>query len=64
MKHIQTHNFALTQEELKIIIQAIECFIDPKKSRWAKDEAMDCDVILLLNKIKDAEFTIYKNYQK
>ena len=39
MKHIQTHNFALTQEELKIIIQAIECFIAPKKPRWAKDEA-------------------------
>ena len=52
MKHIQTHNFALTQEELKIIIQAIECFIDPKKPRWAKDEATDNDIILLLNKVK------------
>ena len=64
MKHIQTHNLALTQEELKIIIQAIECFIDPKKPRWAKDEATRITKILLLNKIKDAEFTIYKNYQK
>jgi hypothetical protein len=53
MKHTQTHNFALTQEELKIIIQAIECFIDPKKPRWAKDEATDNNIILLLNKVKD-----------
>ena len=58
MKHIQTHNFALTQEELKIIIQAIECFIDPKKPRWAKDEAMDNDIILLLNKVKDKFYNL------
>jgi len=65
MKHIQTHNFALTQEELKIIIQAIECFIDPKKPRWVyelnmyiKDEAMDNDIILLLNKVKDKFYNI------
>ena len=58
MKHIQTHNLALIQEELKIIIQSIECFIDPKKPRWAKDEAMDNDIILLLNKVKDKFYNI------
>ena len=58
MKHIQTHNFALTQEELKIIIQAIECFIDTKKPRWAKDEATRITKILLLNKVKDKFYNI------
>jgi len=58
MKHIQTHNLALTQEELKIIIQAIECFIDPKKPRWAKDEATRITKILLLNKVKDKFYNI------
>ena len=38
----------LTKEELKTVIQSIECFIDPKKPRWAKDEAEDVDIILLL----------------
>ena len=42
----------LTKEELKTVIQSIECFIDPKKPRWAKDEAEDVDIILLLNKFK------------
>jgi len=41
----------LTKEELKMVIQSIECFIDPKKPRWAKDEAEDDDIILLLNKL-------------
>ena len=41
----------LTKEELKMVIQSIECFIDPKKPRWAKDEAEDVDIILLLNKL-------------
>ena len=41
----------LTKEELTTIIQSIECFIDPKKPRWAKDEAEDDDIILLLNKL-------------
>ena len=58
MKHIQTHNFALTQEELKIIIQAIECFIDPKKPRWAKEEEGRITKILLLNKVKDKFYNI------
>ena len=58
MKHIQTHNFALTQEELKIIIQAIECFIDPKKPRWANEEDERIRKILLLNKVKDKFYNI------
>ena len=48
----------LTKEELKTVIQSIECFIDPKKPRWAKDEAMDNDIILLLNKVKDKFYNI------
>lgn len=51
MKHIQTHNLELTKEELKTVIQSIECFIDNTKPRWAKDEAEDDDIILLLNKL-------------
>jgi hypothetical protein len=51
MKHIQTHNLELTKEELTTIIQSIECFIDNTKPRWAKDEAEDDDIILLLNKL-------------
>jgi len=53
MKHIQTHNLELTKEELKTVIQSIECFIDPLTPRWAKDEEEDVDIILLLNKFKD-----------
>jgi len=41
----------LTKEELTTIIQSIECFIDNTKPRWAKDEAEDDDIILLLNKL-------------
>ena len=41
----------LTKEELKMVIQSIECFIDNTKPRWAKDEAEDDDIILLLNKL-------------
>ena len=48
----------LTKEELKMVIQSIECFIDPKKPRWAKDEAEDDDIILLLNKFKDRFYGI------
>jgi len=48
----------LTKEELKMVIQSIECFIDPKKPRWAKDEAEDVDIILLLNKFKDRFYGI------
>ena len=38
MELIQTHNLELTKEELKTVIQSIECFIDPLTLRWAKDE--------------------------
>ena len=48
----------LTKEELKMVIQSIECFINPKKPRWAKDEAEDVDIILLLNKFKDRFYGI------
>ena len=48
----------LTKEELKMVIQSIECLIDPKKPRWAKDEAEDVDIILLLNKFKDRFYGI------
>ena len=58
MKHIQTHNLVLTKEELKTVIQSIECFIDPLTPRWAKDEAEDVDIILLLNKFKDRFYGI------
>ena len=58
MKHIQTHNLVLTKEELKMVIQSIEYSIDPKKPRWAKDEAEDVDIILLLNKVKDRFYGI------
>jgi hypothetical protein len=58
MKHIQTHNLVLTKEELKMVIQSIECFIDPLTPRWAKDEAEDVDIILLLNKFKDRFYGI------
>jgi hypothetical protein len=48
----------LTKEELKTVIQSIECFINPLTPRWAKDEAEDVDIILLLNKFKDRFYGI------
>jgi len=39
-------------DEYKTGEQALECFIDPRTPRWAKDEATDNDIILLLNKVK------------
>jgi hypothetical protein len=58
MAKIASLDMELTKEELKTVIQSIECFIDPLTPRWAKDEAEDVDIILLLNKFKDRFYGI------
>jgi hypothetical protein len=44
------------KEEREMAMDA--SLIDPKKPRWAKDEAEDVDIILLLNKFKDRFYGI------
>jgi hypothetical protein len=43
---------------MELTKESIECFIDPLTPRWAKDEAEDVDIILLLNKFKDRFYGI------